>query len=53
MIVELDGVQHTVGFGEIDGAGQPYITVNRRRHYYVNKGNLYNPIFVFKNQEAV
>lgn len=52
MVVELNGVRKTVRFGEIDGLGRSYVIFNRRRYYFNNKGDLYNPIIVFTDKES-
>lgn len=51
MVVEQDGVRKTVRFGEFDVFGGAYITFNRRRYYYENRGDLYNPVIVFPDKQ--
>ena len=38
MVVEHNGETRTVRFGERDGLGRRYITFNRKRYYFHNKG---------------
>lgn len=51
MVVEHNGETRTVRFGERDGLGRRYITFNRKRYYFHNKGDLYSPIFTFEDEE--
>lgn len=51
MVVEHGGVRKTVRFGEVDMFGGAYINFNRRRYYYENRGDLYNPVIVFPNKQ--
>ena len=51
MVVEHNGETRTVRFGERDGLGRRYITFNRKRYYFHNKGDLYSPVFVFENEK--
>lgn len=51
MVVEHNGETRTVRFGERDGLGRRYITFDRKRYYFHNKGDLYAPIFVFEDEE--
>lgn len=53
MVVEHNGETRTVRFGERDGLGRRYITFNRKRYYFHNKGNLYSPIFVFEDEDQL
>lgn len=38
MVVEHSGETRTVRFGERDGLGRRYITLDRKRYYFHNKG---------------
>lgn len=51
MVVEHSGETRTVRFGERDGLGRRYITLDRKRYYFHNKGDLYSPVFVFEDEE--
>lgn len=35
----------------VTGSAARYITFNRKRYYFHNKGDLYSPVFVFENEK--
>lgn len=52
MLVEHDGEQKAVRFGEIAANGRFFIAFKLKRYYFHNVGSLYNPKFVFDGEEA-
>ena len=51
MLVEHEGVQKTVKFGEVTANGKLSITFNRKRYYFHNAGSLYAPTIEFEEEE--
>ena len=52
MLVEHNGEQKVVRFGEINADGKFCVTFKRKRYYFHNAGSLYNANFVFDDEEA-